>query len=114
MPRSTQRPRHDGVRAGRAAPLRAAIALLDAADPTIRPISGGAALMLMMQAGVFQPTRLVSLGATSERFSDIAATPAGGHSFTNSQALTPGRCRHRLPRPPRLPQAMGAAADGCP
>ena len=58
--------------------LAAAIDLLDAEDPTIRPISGGTALMLMMKAGAFQPTRLVSLGAIDGRLSEIAATPEGG------------------------------------
>ena len=43
------------------ASLREAIALLDPDDPTVRPIAGGTALMLMMKAGVFRPRRLVSL-----------------------------------------------------
>ena len=38
-----------------------AIALLDSRDGTVRPMSGGTALMLMMKAGVLRPTRLVSL-----------------------------------------------------
>jgi len=42
--------------------LRDAIASLDAKDPSVRPISGGTALMLMMKAGVLRPSRLVSLG----------------------------------------------------
>jgi carbon-monoxide dehydrogenase medium subunit len=58
--------------------LAAAIDLLDAEDPTIRPISGGTALMLMMKAGAFQPTRLVSLGGIDGRISEIAATAEGG------------------------------------
>jgi aerobic carbon-monoxide dehydrogenase medium subunit len=41
--------------------LKEAIALLDAEDDTVRPIAGGTALMLMMKAGVFRPTRLVAL-----------------------------------------------------
>jgi aerobic carbon-monoxide dehydrogenase medium subunit len=41
--------------------LREAIALLDPDDSSVRPIAGGTALMLMMKAGVFRPTRLVSL-----------------------------------------------------
>jgi aerobic carbon-monoxide dehydrogenase medium subunit len=41
--------------------LKEAIALLDGADETVRPIAGGTALMLMMKAGVFHPTRLVAL-----------------------------------------------------
>src|SRR3989441_9687597 len=42
--------------------LREAIASLDAKDPSVRPISGGTALMLMMKASVLRPSRLVSLG----------------------------------------------------
>jgi aerobic carbon-monoxide dehydrogenase medium subunit len=41
--------------------LREAIALLDPDDSAVRPIAGGTALMLMMKAGVFRPSRLVSL-----------------------------------------------------
>jgi carbon-monoxide dehydrogenase medium subunit len=41
--------------------LKEAIALLDAEDDSVRPIAGGTALMLMMKAGVFRPTRLVAL-----------------------------------------------------
>ena len=53
--------------------LKDAIALLDADDPTVRPIAGGTALMLMMKAGVFRPSKLVSLGAIKELISiDIA------------------------------------------
>src|SRR5262249_60071301 len=40
--------------------LKEAIALLDGADETVRPIAGGTALMLM-KAGVFHPTRLIAL-----------------------------------------------------
>ena len=43
------------------ASLAAAISLLDPDDPTIRPIAGGTALMLMMKAGVFRPEKLISL-----------------------------------------------------
>ncbi len=43
--------------------LREAIGLLDPDDATVRPISGGTAVMLMMKAGVLRPRRLVSLRA---------------------------------------------------
>jgi aerobic carbon-monoxide dehydrogenase medium subunit len=46
------------------ATVKEAVALLDADDPSVRPIAGGTALMLMMKAGVFQPSKLVSLGNT--------------------------------------------------
>ena len=41
--------------------LAEALALIDPDDPSVRPIAGGTALMLMMKAAVFRPTRLVSL-----------------------------------------------------
>ncbi len=50
-----------------------AIKLLDPDDPTIRPLGGGTALMLMMKAGVFQPARLVSLRKIEKRYSAISA-----------------------------------------
>jgi carbon-monoxide dehydrogenase medium subunit len=41
--------------------LDEALSLLDPDDPGVRAISGGTALMLMMKARLFEPTRLVSL-----------------------------------------------------
>jgi aerobic carbon-monoxide dehydrogenase medium subunit len=41
--------------------LQEALQLLDPDDASVRPLGGGTALMLMMKAGVFQPSRLVSL-----------------------------------------------------
>ena len=41
--------------------LEEAFSLLDHDNPSIRPIGGGTALMLMMKAQLFQPERLVSL-----------------------------------------------------
>jgi carbon-monoxide dehydrogenase medium subunit len=58
--------------------LAKAIALLDPDDPSVRPIAGGTALMLMMKASVFQPTRLVSLRRIEKRFSRIQAGADGG------------------------------------
>jgi aerobic carbon-monoxide dehydrogenase medium subunit len=48
-----------------------AIALLDAEDPEVRPVSGGTALMLMMKSGVFRPSRLVSLQKVEADYSRI-------------------------------------------
>jgi carbon-monoxide dehydrogenase medium subunit len=62
-----------------------ALRLLDPGDSTVRPVGGGTALMLMMKAGVFQPTRLVSLRRITA-LSRIAATPDGGLAIG---ALTP-------------------------
>ncbi len=54
-----------------------ALRLLDTEDSTARPLGGGTALMLMMKAGVFQPTRLVSLRRITT-LSRIATAPDGG------------------------------------
>jgi carbon-monoxide dehydrogenase medium subunit len=52
--------------------LREATALLDGGD-TVRPISGGTAVMLMMKLGVLRPARLVSLRAVEQRYATITA-----------------------------------------
>ncbi len=59
------------------ADLAEAVAALDADDPTIRPIAGGTALMLMMKAGMFQPSKLINLGAMSADHASVAAQPDG-------------------------------------
>jgi len=51
--------------------LKAAVKLLDAGDPSVRAFGGGTALMLMMKAGVFQPTRLVSLRGVEARYAKV-------------------------------------------
>jgi carbon-monoxide dehydrogenase medium subunit len=53
--------------------LREAIALLDPDDSSVRPIAGGTALMLMMKAGVFRPSRLVSLRKLPDEHARITA-----------------------------------------
>jgi aerobic carbon-monoxide dehydrogenase medium subunit len=62
-----------------------ALRLLDPDDGTVRPLGGGTALMLMMKAGVFRPTRLVSLRKISA-LSRLALAPDGGVTIG---ALTP-------------------------
>ncbi len=57
--------------------LKEAIKLLDPDDPTIRPVGGGTALMLMMKAGVFKPVKLISLRRIENSYSTIAATGDG-------------------------------------
>jgi aerobic carbon-monoxide dehydrogenase medium subunit len=57
--------------------LAEALVLLDAEDSGVRPIAGGTALMLMMRAAVFHPTRLVSLRRIEPRYSGIEARPDG-------------------------------------
>src|SRR2546423_12635812 len=82
--------------------LHEAIGLLDPDDSTVRPIAGGTALMLMMKAGVFRPTRLVSLRKLGARYSSVAAgkarppTPRGAPPRAPRPAAPPG-----APRAPR-------------
>jgi carbon-monoxide dehydrogenase medium subunit len=57
--------------------LAEAIKLLDPDDAAVRPFAGGTALMLMMKAGVFRPTRLVSLAKIEKKYSAIAAGKDG-------------------------------------
>ena len=57
--------------------LKEALSLLDPEEPTIRPVAGGTALMLMMKAGVFAPTRLVCLHRIEPDYSRIALTDKG-------------------------------------
>jgi len=87
--------------------LHEAIALLDPDDSAVRPIAGGTALMLMMKAGVFRPTRLVSLRNLGDRFSRIAAGPDGHLTIG---ALTPLSVVERSPEvarvAPVIPRAM--------
>ena len=57
--------------------LREALALLDPQEPAVRPVAGGTALMLMMKAGVFRPTRLVSLHRIEPEHTRIAVSDSG-------------------------------------
>jgi len=57
--------------------LGEALALLDPDDVSVRPIAGGTALMLMMKAGVFRPTRLVSLRRLPSKHSGISSAANG-------------------------------------
>jgi carbon-monoxide dehydrogenase medium subunit len=57
--------------------LPQALALLDPDDSSVRPIAGGTALMLMMKAGVFRPSRLVSLRKLPDEQSRITLTGDG-------------------------------------
>ncbi len=55
--------------------LREALTLLDPDDSSVRALSGGTALMLMMKTGVFRPKRLVSLQKLD--LSKIETGPSG-------------------------------------
>jgi carbon-monoxide dehydrogenase medium subunit len=65
--------------------LGEAIDLLDPEDPTVRPIAGGTALMLMMKAGVFRPTKLVSL----RRVAPLNTIATGQDGALEIGAMTP-------------------------
>ena len=74
--------------------LGEAISLLDPEDATVRPIAGGTALMLMMKAGVFRPTRLVSLRKLAAHNSRIAIGKDGALTIG---AMTPLALVERSP-----------------
>ena len=57
--------------------LSDAVKLLNPDDPTIRPVAGGTALMLMMKAGVFNPEKLVSLRKIESKYSSVSVTSDG-------------------------------------
>jgi aerobic carbon-monoxide dehydrogenase medium subunit len=81
--------------------LREALRLLDADDPAVRPMGGGTALMLMMKAGVFAPTRLVSLRRLGSRHARVGKGPDGairiGALATLSSLEHSKVIRHSLP-----------------
>src|SRR6266513_1362400 len=87
--------------------LHEAISLLDREDATVRPIAGGTALMLMMKAGVFRPTRLVSLRKLAALNSRIAIGKDGALAIG---AMTPLALVERSPEVARavpvIPRAM--------
>jgi aerobic carbon-monoxide dehydrogenase medium subunit len=89
------------------ASLGEAIALLDPDDTGVRPIAGGTALMLMMKAGVFRPTRLVSLRKLARLNARIAAAKDGALTIG---AMTPLALVERSPEvariAPVIPRAM--------
>ena len=65
--------------------LKEALGLLDADDPAVRPVGGGTALMLMMKAGVFHPTRLISL----RKIGGLSGIEAGADGSLTIGAMTP-------------------------
>jgi aerobic carbon-monoxide dehydrogenase medium subunit len=87
--------------------LGEAIALLDPDDATVRPIAGGTALMLMMKAGVFRPSRLVSLRKLARLNARIAMAKDGALTIG---AMTPLALLERSPEvaraAPVIPRAM--------
>jgi carbon-monoxide dehydrogenase medium subunit len=89
------------------ASLGEAIALLDPDDAAVRPIAGGTALMLMMKAGVFRPSRLVSLRKLARLNARIAMAKDGALTIG---AMTPLALLERSPEvaraAPVIPRAM--------
>jgi aerobic carbon-monoxide dehydrogenase medium subunit len=81
--------------------LKAAVAMLDPQQPTIRPVAGGTALMLMMKAGVFRPTRLVSLHRIEAEHSRIAINGSG--EFRIGALATLSQLEHDRDIAARLP-----------
>ena len=81
--------------------LKEAMSLLDPEEPTIRAVAGGTALMLMMKAGVFTPTRLVCLHRIEPRYSRIALSDRGelqiGAMATLSEVEKDANVTSRLP-----------------
>ncbi len=57
--------------------LKSALKLLAADDPSVRVFGGGTALMLMMKAGVFQPTKLISLRGIEARYAKVKGEADG-------------------------------------
>jgi len=89
------------------ASLGEAIALLDPDDAAVRPIAGGTALTLMMKAGVFRPSRLVSLRKLARLNARIAMAKDGALTIG---AMTPLALLERSPEvaraAPVIPRAM--------
>jgi carbon-monoxide dehydrogenase medium subunit len=71
-----------------------AVALLDPADSSVRALAGGTALMLMMKARLFQPSRLISLHRLNGTMRGVRRGSDGG---LNIGALTSLRELERSP-----------------
>ena len=70
------------------ATLEEAVALLDPEDPGVRAMAGGTALMLMMKARLFQPTRVVSLHRLDGALRGVRPDGHGGLSIGALTTLT--------------------------
>jgi aerobic carbon-monoxide dehydrogenase medium subunit len=80
--------------------LEEAVSLLDPQQPTIRAVAGGTALMLMMKAGVFQPSRLVSLHRIEP---DYARITVSGSELRIGAMATLSQLEHDANVAARLP-----------
>ena len=81
------------------ASLKEAVGLLDADDPTVRPLGGGTALMLMMKSGLFAPRTLVSLQRVEDDCRRISASDDGELTVG---ALSPLRALEKSPDAPAV------------
>jgi carbon-monoxide dehydrogenase medium subunit len=70
------------------ATVEEAVTLLDAEDPGVKAIAGGTALMLMMKATLFQPSRLVSLRRLDGAVRGIRVDPGGALRIGAMTTLT--------------------------
>jgi aerobic carbon-monoxide dehydrogenase medium subunit len=87
--------------------LNEAVALLDPDDASVRPIAGGTALMLMMKAGVFRPTRLISLRKLPAKHSGITSASNGDLLIGAMTPLsTVERSAEVMRATPVIPRAM--------
>lgn len=92
--------------------LAEAVSLLDPADSSVRALAGGTALMLMMKARLFQPTRLVSLHRLNGTMRGVRRDKDGGLSIG---ALTSLRELERsslvAASAPTISRALGTLAN---
>jgi carbon-monoxide dehydrogenase medium subunit len=96
----------------RPATLEEAIRLLDTDDPTVRPFSGGTAIMQMMKSGIFQPSKLICLTSLAGQHSGIAVDDAG--NLTIGALATMRSVEHSpvvLEHAPLLPKVMKRLAN---
>jgi carbon-monoxide dehydrogenase medium subunit len=92
--------------------IEEAVRLLDTDDPTVRPFSGGTAIMQMMKAGIFKPSRLVSLSRLAGDHSAITIDDKG--RLCVGAMTTLGAIEHSqmvLQHAPLLPKVMKRLAN---
>lgn len=91
--------------------LEEALSLLGGDDPAIRPIGGGTALMLMMKAQLFRPTRLVSLRKLGAPFRGLSRDGGIFHVGAMTTFAELERSPDVMLHMPAIVQAMPALAN---